>query len=132
MSKQRTPRSTFIECSSRKNKQEASECNTLCDDVRPTSVSFIDNAQTARQLVTEAWPDIVQGLIKKAIGGGYQQTKILLDLCNFASNDTLQINELEKQDLCDALLQGLGLINVRGNKAREKNFIDTKKNKKTT
>ncbi len=130
MPKQRSTHSTIIKRSSRKDQKVLSECSTLGDGIRPTPASLTDYALTAKQLVLDAWPDIVQGLIKKAIGGGYQQTKILLDLCHFASKDASHLNEKEKQDLCDALLHGLRLSSVRVDETREKHSIDNNKNKR--
>ena len=67
------------------------------------------HTETARDLVLEAWPKIVQGLIKKATGGGYQQTKLLLDLCGITGSEVAALDEQRRQQLCDALLEGLGL-----------------------
>ncbi|MBA3916561.1 MAG: hypothetical protein H0X25_22490 [Acidobacteriales bacterium] len=66
-------------------------------------------AEQARRLVLEAWPEIVRGLIKKAASGGYQQAKLLLELCDLANADVSTVNEQRRQQLCDALLEGLGL-----------------------
>lgn len=67
------------------------------------------HTEMARQLVLASWSAIVQGLIKKAKAGGYQQTKLLLDLCALTDIDASQLNEQHKQQLCDALLDGLRL-----------------------
>lgn len=65
--------------------------------------------ELAHNLVFAAWPGIVKGLIKKAMNGGYQQTKLLLDLCEVAHMDTSELNKQHKEQLCDVLLDGLGL-----------------------
>ncbi|MHB8304145.1 MAG: hypothetical protein ACYDC6_15220 [Acidobacteriaceae bacterium] len=70
----------------------------------------IEHAELARRLVLASWPAIVQGLINKAMDGGYQQTKLLLELCALTNLDASQLNEQHKQELCDALLDGLGLV----------------------
>ncbi len=60
-----------------------------------------------RKQVLAAWPQILQGLIEKARAGGYQQAKLLLDICDLASAEPLQSSQQSKQQLCDALLDGL-------------------------
>lgn len=65
-------------------------------------------AEQARRLVLAAWPEIVHGLIKKAVSGGYQQTKLLLELSDLENSDAASVNEQRRQQLCDALLEGLG------------------------
>jgi hypothetical protein len=59
--------------------------------------------------VLAAWPKILQGLIKKATGGGYQHTKLLLDLCELATKEQQQSDESPNEQLCDALLGHLQL-----------------------
>lgn len=66
-----------------------------------------DYSELARLLVLASWPAIVQGLIRKAVAGGYQQAKLLLDLCALTQVDASNLNDERKQHLCDALLQGL-------------------------
>lgn len=66
-----------------------------------------DYSELARLLVLASWPAIVQGLITKAVAGGYQQAKLLLDLCALTQVDASNLNDERKQHLCDALLQGL-------------------------
>lgn len=61
----------------------------------------------ARKLVLSSWKGIIQGLIKKAIEGGYQQTKLLLELGQITQDETKCVTESDRQQLCDALLQGL-------------------------
>lgn len=63
----------------------------------------------ARKLVLAEWTAIVRGLIKKAKSGGYQQTKLLLDLCEITGTDASQLNDQRKRQLCDALLEEFGL-----------------------
>ena len=94
-------------------------------------------AELARGLVLKSWTAIVQGLIKKAKTGGYQQTKLLLDLCELTNADGSAGNEQRGRQLCDALLEGLGLqhlpchpdeardIAVAGENAR---FLDSAQN----
>lgn len=62
-----------------------------------------------RSQVLAAWPQILQGLIEKAVNGGYQQAKLLLDLCDLAREEPVQSNQQSKQQLCDVLLDGLRL-----------------------
>lgn len=64
-------------------------------------------AELARQLVLEAWPEIVRGLIQKAASGGYQQAKLLFDVCNLNELDTGAASEVKRRQLCDVLLEGL-------------------------
>lgn len=65
------------------------------------------HTEMARALVLAAWPGIVRGLIKKAKSGGYQHAKLLLELGELTGN--LQVNDQRQRQLCDALLEGLGL-----------------------
>lgn len=74
------------------------------------------NAQTrtgyrevARSQVLAAWPQILEGLIEKAMGGGYQQTKLLLDLCELATKESHHSDGSRGEQLCDALLNNLRL-----------------------
>jgi hypothetical protein len=62
----------------------------------------------ARELVVESWPDIVQGLIRKAAHGGTQQAKLLVEMYNLSSAGPAETFEERKQQLCDVLMQGLG------------------------
>jgi hypothetical protein len=66
-----------------------------------------DYTSLARNLVLRSWAGIIQGLIDKALAGGYQQTKLLLDLCELSKADAKQAQEKDKQQLCDVLLSGL-------------------------
>lgn len=69
----------------------------------------VRHTERARELVLAEWTAIVRGLIKKAKSGGYQQTKLLLELCEITGTDASQLNEQRKRQLCDALLEGFGL-----------------------
>jgi hypothetical protein len=62
--------------------------------------------------VLKAWPEIVRGLIDKAIGGGYQQAKLLLELCDFPTQASSSSVDEGKQQLCDALLEGWRLTSA--------------------
>jgi hypothetical protein len=65
--------------------------------------------ELARAQVLAAWPKIVKGLIEKAVGGGYQHTKLLLDLCELATKQSQQSGDHPREQLCDALLNNLRL-----------------------
>jgi hypothetical protein len=65
--------------------------------------------QLARTEVLAAWPQILKGLIEKAIGGGYQHTKLLLDLCELTSKEPNDSDKNPSEQLCDALLHSLQL-----------------------
>jgi hypothetical protein len=65
--------------------------------------------ELARSKVLAAWPQILQGLIQKAMEGGYQHTKLLLDLCELATKKPHDANQYAGEQLCDALLNNLQL-----------------------
>ena len=65
--------------------------------------------ELARSEVITAWPRILQGLIDKAMSGGCQQAKLLLELCDLSIADPLPSRQQHQQQLCDALLEGLRL-----------------------
>jgi hypothetical protein len=69
----------------------------------------IQYCDAARSQVLAAWPQILEGLIEKAMCGGYQQTKLLLDLCDLATMKPSQPDPQPREQLCDALLDRLGL-----------------------
>jgi hypothetical protein len=69
----------------------------------------IQYCDIARSQVLAAWPKILEGLIEKAMCGGYQQTKLLLDICDLAAMMPLQSDQRPKEQLCDALLDRLML-----------------------
>jgi hypothetical protein len=65
--------------------------------------------EQARSQVLAAWPQILQGLIEKAMCGGYQHTKLLLDLCDLDTSESLHPNQNGREQLCDVLLNNLQL-----------------------
>jgi hypothetical protein len=65
--------------------------------------------ELTRSKVLAAWPKILQGLIEKATGGGYQHTKLLLDLCELATKETHRSDASPNEQLCDVLLNNLQL-----------------------
>jgi hypothetical protein len=65
--------------------------------------------ELARAQVLAAWPQILQGLIEKATSGGYQHTKLLLDLCDLATKEALDPSQQAGEQLCDVLLDNLRL-----------------------
>ena len=65
--------------------------------------------ELARSQVFAAWPQILEGLIEKAMGGGYQHAKLLLDLCELATKEPHQSDQNPSEQLCDALLNNLRL-----------------------
>jgi hypothetical protein len=66
-------------------------------------------AEVARDLVLDAWAEIVGGLIKKAAEGGYQQAKLLLELCELENTDATELDHQRRAQLCDVLLEQLAL-----------------------
>lgn len=79
-----------------------------------------NHAEQALKLVLEAWPEIIQGLIEKATGGGYQQAKLLLDVSGLARMAAKQMSDQKKKQLCDALLDGLQIPTDRAERQLEK------------
>lgn len=73
-------------------------------------------AELARQLVLAAWPEIVQGLIEKASSGGYQQAKLLFDVCNFNEPDISATSAAKRRELFDVLLESLEMTNTPADK----------------
>lgn len=65
--------------------------------------------ESARRLVLASWNAIIQGMIEKAMAGGHQQAKFLVDLCSLPDPEATELNEERKRQLCDALLEGLDL-----------------------
>jgi hypothetical protein len=94
--------------SSRKSAVGADDGQAI-DERLSTVENATKHAELARELVLAAWPGIVQGLIKKAKGGNYQQTRLLLELCELTNTDASQLNEQRREQLCDVLLEGLRL-----------------------
>ncbi len=109
MPKQRSTLSATADRRTTQKKQIRKDSGKNLDKALSPSEMTIKYAEMARNLVLAAWPGIVKGLIKKAMGGGYQQTKLLLDLCEVAHMDASELNEQHKEQLCDVLLDGLGL-----------------------
>jgi hypothetical protein len=106
VSKQRSNRSARI-------KQRASRKKAPNGDGGQTEASQEKRTQyydVARSQVLAAWPKILEGLIEKAMCGGYQQTKLLLDLCDLAAMRPSQSDRQPKEQLCDVLLDRLGLL----------------------
>ena len=61
----------------------------------------------ARSLVLKSWPQIVRGLISKSRKGGYQHTKLLMDLCGMLKTPSQAGVTKDQQQLCDVLLKSL-------------------------
>ena len=78
-------------------------------DVKVSSQEHSEYCDLAKAQVLAAWPKILQGLIEKAMSGGYQQTKLLLDLCDLATSESLHPNQNGREQLCDVLLNNLQL-----------------------
>lgn len=74
-------------------------------------------AEQARQLVLAEWSRIIEGLIGKAVEGGYQQAKLLFDLCNWSDAESAGLNEQRRAQLCDALLEQIELLPPRRERA---------------
>ncbi len=102
-------------CSTRSAKKNKNKTKNKTFDKRqrhPANLAISTKDRThycelARPQIIAALPGILQGLIEKAKGGGYQQAKLLLDLCDVANPAPSQINQQHTQQLCDALLEGL-------------------------
>lgn len=90
--------------------------------------NILNYADMARELVMVAWPEIVRGLIKKAADGGYQQTRLLLDICNLAESDAPLQNGT--WHLCDVLLEELNLLPLPADEGG-KNAADGKTDSKS-
>jgi hypothetical protein len=101
-------------------RQNVEESGAVDGNLSPEE-DVTQHTELARALVLAAWPGIISGLIEKAQGGGYQQAKLLLDLCELTVTDGSQLNEQRKQQLCDALLEGLGLQAAQVDEAAEMN-----------
>ncbi|MGC1782762.1 MAG: hypothetical protein WA708_09605 [Acidobacteriaceae bacterium] len=69
----------------------------------------IHRAEVARGLVLAAWAEIVGGLIKKAAEGGYQQAKLLLELCELENPVKTEMEDRRRAQLCDVLMEQLVL-----------------------
>ncbi len=94
----------------------------------PDPVTDEDYINLARGLVLSAWPKIIKCLIGKSIKGGYQQTKLLLELCGISNVQRKRSVENNQQQLSDVLLKGLQIyakvIDSRdGNSEPEKQLV---------
>ena len=78
----------------------------------PSTKSQMHYVALTRLQVQAVWPKILEGLIEKAINGGCPQTRLLLDLCESTGIDGSQSDHRYKQQLCDALLEGLKLSSL--------------------
>lgn len=76
-------------------------------------------AEQARQLVLAEWSRIVEGLIGKAVEGGYQQAKLLFDLCKWTEAKNARLSDQRRAQLCDVLLEQLPLLPPREEKSEE-------------
>lgn len=114
MPKQRSTRRAPVKGGSVRRKRGDAAKELKAHDLALPERGAERQAELARGLVVAAWPEIVQGLIEKAVDGGYQQTKLLLDLCEFVRSDLSPIDGERPQQLCDVLLEGLGLLRVQG------------------
>ena len=63
----------------------------------------------ARSLILDSWVQIVQGLIDQAVQGGYQHTKMLLELCGITKAEQGKKRQTGKPSLSDQLLKGLAI-----------------------
>lgn len=86
----------------RRNKAAGNNNGGTVEDKQQIAV---DHAEVARSLVLAAWAEIVGGLIKKAADGGYQQAKLLLELCGLESPDATELDNRRTEQLCDILLE---------------------------
>lgn len=109
MPKQSGTRSTLVKRKAARKSATGIAVRQRQKEILPREENITKYAEYARGLVLAAWSEIVQGLIKKAADGGYQQAKLLLDLCDLTNMDASQLNEQRRQQLCDVLLEGLGL-----------------------
>ena len=108
MSKERSSRRALIKKKVTRSKEKAWGDGQDAD-VRLISETREGYREQARSQVLAAWPKILQGLIEKAMSGGYQHTKLLLDLCELATKESHNSNEHTGEQLCDVLLNNLRL-----------------------
>lgn len=80
------------------------------DENPSTDRDITTYTQVARKKVGESWPEIVTALVMKARNGRYHETKLLLDLCDLSNIDENEVKYEKQRQLCDALLEGLGLV----------------------
>ncbi len=113
MTKQRSPHRAPVKTRASRKTATGANSGVGMDRELPVSGKLAraedtaEHAELARKLVLKSWTGIVQGLIKKAKTGGYQQTKLLLDLCELTKGGS-ELSGQHKRQLCDALLEGLG------------------------
>ena len=107
MSKERSSRRAPIKKGARNRAQPKSGGQTA--DVRTSPQGQGGYRELARAQVLAAWPQILQGLIEKAMSGGYQHTKLLLDLSDLATREALDPSQQAGEQLCDVLLNNLRL-----------------------
>lgn len=74
--------------------------------IRSASLENDKYTKLARSLVLKSLAGIIQGLIDKAVKGGYQHAKLLFDLCGISRLDRKKALQ-QKKSLSDALLRGL-------------------------
>ena len=106
MAKERSSRRAPI---TKRVTQRRSGARISVQNVDPTVISEKRDGyrKYARSQVLSAWPQILQGLIEKAAAGGYQHTKLLLDLSQLTAEQLPQANERTNEQLCDSLLDNL-------------------------
>lgn len=108
MSKERSSRAAPIKKQVTRNRERARVGGQIGD--RKINVESPEGYRDlTRTQVLAAWPQILDGLIEKAMGGGYQHTKLLLDLCELATKESHPSGEYRGEQLCDALLNNLRL-----------------------
>ncbi len=108
MSKERSSRRAPIKKQVTRNRERARVGGQNAD--REINVETREGyRELARSQVLAAWPQILEGLIEKAMGGGYQHTKLLLDLCELATKESHHSDGYRGEQLCDALLNNLRL-----------------------
>lgn len=107
MSKRSTIKRGLEETATSRKRKKNSRKRADADGILTTEEDISKYAELARQLVLAAWPDIVHGLIEKAASGGYQQAKLLFDVCNLNDPDAGIASEAKRRQLCDVLLEGL-------------------------
>lgn len=119
MPKQCSTRSTTRKRRIGRTTKMVDDCEAMPDrSLAPQEIS-LDYAEVVRQMVLESWPAIVKGLIKKAVAGGHQQAKFLLDMYDLMETEASELNEQHSQRLCDALLEGFTLSNDLTDEAAE-------------
>ena len=114
-------------CSTRRGgtRRRSSQEKTAADPgeahagLMPAKKNTRNHAELARALALQAWPKIVRALIEKAASGGHQQAKLLADLFDLTSIETSQLDGMHRQQLCDVLLEGLGLLPAQSTSATE-------------